>query len=129
MKRSRRDWRPRPSAAGIPETVRESNARWKKYPPEQKQHILDEGNAIYTDMIALMSEDPAAALVQAIVKRWHDHMQHFWSPDDEQLLALADGYNEDPRFLANFEAMQPGLAAFMREAVGVYVKNRSKNRP
>ncbi len=105
-------------------TVRESNARWKKYAPEEKQRILDEGNSIYTDMIALMSEDPAAAPVQAVVRRWHDHMQYFWSPNDEQLLALADGYNEDPRFLANFEAMQPGLAAFMRQAVGVYVRNR-----
>jgi hypothetical protein len=51
-------------------------------------------------------------------------MQYFWSPNDEQLLALANGYNDDPRFLANFEAMKPGLAAFMREAVKIYVNNR-----
>ena len=52
-----------------------------------------------------------------IVKRWHDHTRYFWSPNQEQLLALANDYNDDPRFPENFEAMKPGLAAFMPEAV------------
>jgi DNA-binding transcriptional MerR regulator len=106
------------------ESVRGSNARWKQYPAEKKQRIMDEGNALYNDMIGAMAEGPSSTKVQAIVKRWHDHMQYFWSPNDEQLVALADGYNNDPRFLANFEAMQPGLAAFMREAVKIYVNSR-----
>jgi DNA-binding transcriptional MerR regulator len=105
------------------ESVRASNARWKHYPAVKKQRIMDEGNALYTDMIGAMPEGPSSPKVQAIVKRWHDHMQYFWSPNDEQLLALAKGYNDDPRFLANFEAMKPGLAAFMREAVEVYVNS------
>jgi hypothetical protein len=53
-------------------------------------------------------------------------MQYFWSPNDEQLVGLANGYNEDPRFRANFEKMHPRLAGFMREAVKVYVENRKK---
>jgi MerR family transcriptional regulator, thiopeptide resistance regulator len=107
-----------------PETVRESNARWKRYSPQEQQRILDEGNAVYNDMIAVMSENPASSSVQVVVKRWHDHMRYFWSPNDDQLLALVDGYSEDPRFLENFEAMKPGLARFMRDAVQVYVTNR-----
>jgi DNA-binding transcriptional MerR regulator len=106
------------------ESVRASNARWKHYPPEKKQRIMDEGNALYNDMVGAMPEGPSSPKVQAILKRWHSHMQYFWSPNDEQLLALANGYNNDPRFLANFEAMKPGLAAFMLDAVKVYVKNR-----
>jgi hypothetical protein len=53
-------------------------------------------------------------------------MQNFWSPNDEQLVGLADGYNQDARFRANFDKMHPKLAEFMREAVKVYVKNRKK---
>lgn len=106
------------------ETVRASNARWKQYPPDKKQRILDEGRAIYNDLIALIAEDPSSPRVQAVVRRWHDHMQFFWSPDDEQLLGLVDLYNNDPRFHENFEAMQPGLSAFMRKAVQVYVEDR-----
>lgn len=105
------------------DSVRTSNARWKQYPPEKKARIMDEGNALYRDMIQAMPDGASSPTVQAIVKRWHDHMQYFWSPNDEQLLELARGYTDDPRFLANFEAMQPGLAAFMREAVKVYVAN------
>jgi hypothetical protein len=76
-------------------------------------------------MIAVMSESPSSPNVQAIVKRWHGHLQYFWSPNDEQLRGLADLYNEDAGFHANFEAMQPGLAEFMRDAIREYVKNRS----
>jgi len=107
-----------------PATVRVSNERWKKYSPEERKRIIDEGNALYQDLMVLMSESPSSASVQAIVKRWHDHMQHFWSPDDVQLLGLADLYNEDPKFLANFEALKPGLATFMGEAIRAYVRIR-----
>ena len=106
------------------ESVRASNARWKQYSAAKKQSIMDEGNALYKDMISAMPEGPSSTIVQAIVQRWHAHMQYFWSPNDEQLVALANGYNDDPRFLANFEAMKPGLAAFMRAAVKIYVNNR-----
>ena len=39
----------------------------------------------------------------------------------EQLLGSANGYNDDPRFKANFDKIHPHLAAFMREAVTAYV--------
>lgn len=106
------------------DTVRASNAMWQQYPAEKKKRILDEGNALYEDLIAAMQEGPSSPKVQAIIGRWHAHLQHFWSPTDKQLLGLADLYSEDPRFLASYEAMKAGLAAFMREAVQEYVKNR-----
>jgi len=107
-----------------PETVRESNRKWKAYPPAEKERILAEGRAIYVDLIASMPKGEASAEVQAIIGRWHQHMQYFWSPRDEQLLGLANGYNEDARFRANFDKMHPKLAGFMRSAVKEYVKNR-----
>ncbi len=60
------------------------------------------------------------------VEAWRKHMDYFWTPNDEQLLGLANGYNDDPRFKANFDKIDPGLAAFVREAVEVYVRNRRK---
>ena len=108
------------------ETVRASNKKWKSYSDAEKNKILAEGKAIYTDLAAVMSKGAASKEVQAIVARWHKHMQYFWSPNDEQLLGLADLYNDDPRFKANYENVHPGLAEFMREAVKVYVKNRKK---
>ncbi len=108
------------------ETVSISNRRWKSYSDSEKQHILDEGNAVFMDLAAVKSKGPASKEVQEVISRWHKHMQYFWSPSDEQLLGLADLYNADQRFKANYERAAPGLAEFMRRAVKVYVKNRGK---
>jgi DNA-binding transcriptional MerR regulator len=110
------------------EGVRESNRKWKAYPAAKKEAIMAEGQAVYTDMIAAMPKGAASQDVQAIVERWRRHLEYFWTPNLDQLLALANGYNDDPRFKANFDKMHPQLAEFMREAVKVYVvhqKNKS----
>jgi len=109
-----------------PETVRESNRKWKAYPAAKKEAILAEGNAIYTDMIAAMPKGAASSEVQGIVERWRRHMDYFWTPKLDQLLDLVNGYNDDPRFRANFDKMHPQLAEFFREAVKVYVANQKK---
>ena len=107
-----------------PETVRESNRKWKAYSAAKKEAILAESSAIYKDMIAVMPKGANSAEAQAIVERWRKHMDYFWTPNLEQLLGLANGYVDDPRFKANFDAMHPQLAEFMREAVRVYVASK-----
>jgi len=107
-----------------PETVRESNRKWKAYSAAKKESILAEGKTIYLDMIAGMPKGAESKEVQAIVERWRKHMDYFWTPNLDQLLGLANGYNDDPRFKANFDNIHPQLAAFMREAVKVYVAGK-----
>jgi len=109
-----------------PETVRESNRKWKAYSAAKKESIMAEGKAIYTDLIASMPKGAASKDVQAIIERWRKHMEYFWTPKLDQLLDLANGYTDDPRFKANFDKMHPQLAEFMREAVKVYVENSKK---
>lgn len=109
-----------------PETVRESNRKWKGYSAAKKETILAEGKAIYMDMIAVMPKGVASPEAQAIVERWRRHMDYFWTPNLDQLQAIANGYAEDARFKANFDKMHPQLAEFMREAVAVYVKGKNK---
>ena len=108
------------------ESVRESNRKWKAYPAAKKEAIMAEGSAVYTDMIAAMPKGAASGDVQAIVERWRRHLEYFWKPNLDQLLALANGYNDDPRFKASFDKMHPRLAEFMREAVTIYVENQKK---
>jgi DNA-binding transcriptional MerR regulator len=109
-----------------PATVRASNRKWKSYSESEKQAILAEGKAIYSDLAAAMSAGAGSREVQAVIARWHKHMGYFWSPNDEQLLGLADLYNDDPRFRDNYEKVAPNLSEFMREAVKVYVGGRKK---
>ncbi len=107
-----------------PETVRESNRKWKTYSATKKEAIMAEGSAIYKDMISVMSKGAGSTEAQAIVERWRKHMDYFWTPNLEQLLGIANGYTDDPRFKANFDKMDPRLAEFMRDAVKVYVESK-----
>jgi DNA-binding transcriptional MerR regulator len=108
------------------ESVRESNRKWKSYSAAKKESIMAEGKAIYTELIAAMPKGATSKDVQALIERWRKHMDYFWTPKLDQLLALANGYNDDPRFKANFDKMHPQLAEFISEAVSVYVANQKK---
>ena len=101
-----------------PTIVKESNRKFKALSTAEKQRIFDEGNQISADMVAAMPKGAASPDVQAIVERWRKHMDYFWTPNLEQLNGLAEVYNSDPRFKANFDKIDAGLAEFMREAVG-----------
>ncbi len=107
-----------------PETVKASYQRWRNYSAAEKQRVLDEGNAIYTEIIATMPKGAGSPEVQALVERWRRHMDYFWTPALDQLTGLADHYSQDPRFKANFDKMHPGLAEFMGEAVRIYVERQ-----
>lgn len=109
-----------------PATVKASAKKWKEYTPAEKQRIADEGNALYETILAAMPKGASSPEAQAGVERWRKHMDYFWTPNLDQLLGLADLYNEDPRFKANFDKIDPRLAEFMREAVRVYVDNHKK---
>ena len=109
-----------------PETVKASNRKWKSYSVAEKQRIGEEGNAIYRDILLAMPKGASSPEAQACVERWRHHIEYFWIPNDEQLIGLADLYNDDPRFKANFDKIHPDLAAFMRAAVSVYVDRRKR---
>ncbi|HSL45446.1 MAG TPA: MerR family transcriptional regulator, partial [Anaerolineales bacterium] len=96
------------------EGVRASMKKWKAYSADEKKRIMEEGSKNYMDMVAVMSKGPESPEAQAIVERWRKHMDYFWTPNLDQLLALAKGYYDDPRFKANFDKMHPQLAGFMR---------------
>ena len=105
-----------------PETVRESNRRWNATSEEEQQLILSEGNRIYADLARVIGDGPEAQSVQACIERWHEHIKRFWSPAPEQLVGLAELYSSDERFKKNFDRLDPRLAAFMKEAVRIYVE-------
>ena len=107
-----------------PAIVKESNRKFKSLSAAEKSRIFDEGNQVYADMVAAMPEGAASPEVQTIVERWRKHMETFWTPNLEQLLGLAEMYNSDARFKANFDKIDARLAEFMREAVGEYVKRK-----
>ncbi len=109
-----------------PQTVRTSTKKWNAYTAAEKKRIREEGNAVYIDILASMPKGASSPEAQACMERWRRHIEYFWIPNDEQLVGLAELYNADSRFKANFEKVDPRLAEFMRAAVKVYVQNRKK---
>ncbi len=109
-----------------PAVVKASNKKWKSYSAAEKQRIGEEGNAAYESILAAIPKGAASPEAQAGVERWRRHMDYFWTPRLDQLVGLAQLYNDDPRFKANFDKVHPRLAEFMREAVQIYVKGRMK---
>ncbi len=106
-----------------PEIVRASQKKWKSYTEADKKRIGEEGNAAYRAIVDAIPLGAASKEAQAGVELWRRHMDYFWTPGLDQLNGLAELYNSDPRFKANFDKVDPRLAEFMREAVVVYVKN------
>ena len=101
--------------------LKESQRRWGGYSDEQKAQVLAEGRAIYAQLAAAIPFGPASPQAQEGMARWHQHLRSFYEPTPEILLGLAEGYNSDPAFAEVFHQVHPDLAAFMREAVQVYV--------
>lgn len=103
------------------ERVDQSVKRWNSYSEEEKKRVLEEGGAIYMDIVANMNLGPEAAEIQAMLARWHQHMHYFYEPSLEVLRGLGNMYNEHPDFNATFTAMHPDLPPFLQKAINVYV--------
>ena len=109
-----------------PATVKASAKKWKEYSAAEKTRIGKEGEAVYRELLAAIPKGPGSAEAQAGIERWRRHIEYFWIPNDDQLVGLTDLYNQDARFRANFDKIDPQLASFMREAAKVYVEQRKK---
>ena len=109
-----------------PEVVKASNRKWKSYTKEEKQRIGEEGDTAYREIVAAIPLGPASKEAQEGVKLWRRHMDYFWTPNPEQLVGLAQLYNQDPRFKANFDKIDAGLAEFMLAALTEYVARLKK---
>ena len=109
-----------------PEMVNHSMKLWKSYSPEKKQQVLDEGNAIYTDILALMEQGkiPADPNVQACLVRWHQHMRYFYEPTWAILRGLGQGYAQSPGFRTTFEKMHPDLPDYLHKAIQIYTEGK-----
>ena len=106
-----------------PQIVNQSVKRWNGYTQAQKEAIGSEGNQVYSDMVDAIEagKEPASEEVQAILKRWHDHLRYFYEPTLDILRGLGDLYTTHPDFIANFGKIHPDLADYMRTGINQYV--------
>ncbi len=109
-----------------PDLVNQSMKLWKSYSPEKKQQVLDEGQAVYVDILENMKagKAPGSAEVQGCLVRWHQHMRYFYEPTWTILRGLGFGYANSPEFRATFKKMDPDLPDFLNEAIQIYTEGK-----
>jgi DNA-binding transcriptional MerR regulator len=111
------------------ETYRESNRRVRAWSKEKLAAVKAEGERITGSLAELMDRGPSDAHVQALVGELYEHLRHYYEPTPEVFAGLGRMYFEAPEFHARYEAIRPGLARFLREAMGVYAAGRAGTAP
>lgn len=111
--------------ADNPQVV-QSSQRWSSYSQAKKGEVVARGQEITRQMAGQMEGDPGAPEMQALVAAFHRHINDsFYTCSYETLRGLGQMYVDDPRFRATYEAVRPGLAEFVHEAVMIYTEGKS----
>ena len=63
---------------------------------------------------------PGDPRVQEVTARHYAWVCQFWTPSPEAFAGLGDLYVDHPDFHARYDAIRPGLAEFVRDAMAVY---------
>ncbi len=72
---------------------------------------------------AFLTGDPASKLAQQAADLHKQWLSYYWSDYSKEAHAgLARMYVEDERFTAYYDKVQPGTAAFLRDAILIYTK-------
>lgn len=103
------------------ETASESIMLWNSYSEERRAEIMQEGNAIYDEIVANMDKGTGSSEIRTLLVRWHQHMRYFYEPSIETLGGLGDMYHDHPDFNATFTKLHPDLPDFLKEAIAIYV--------
>jgi DNA-binding transcriptional MerR regulator len=105
---------------GHTEAYQESQRRAKRYTKEDWLAIKAEMNAVLTDAAAAMQadRDPESEDVMDIAERARLSIDRWFYPCSRQMHArLADLYEADERFAANYERRAAGLTAYFASAI------------
>lgn len=104
------------------EQVESSNRKIKNMTEEQYAEIENLSREIMKTLKEAFAEgDPAGEKAQKAVALHRTWLTFFWdSYTKEAHAGIAQMYVDDPRFTAYYDKEQPGLAAFLRDAVLIY---------
>ncbi|MED4571292.1 MerR family transcriptional regulator [Brevibacillus agri] len=106
------------------EQVDRSNRKLKEM-TEEEYNRLEQLNAELHKTLeeAFATGDPGSELAQKAADLHRQWLTFYWdSYSKEAHAGVAQMYVDDPRFTAYYDKTQPGLAAFLRDAVVIYTQ-------
>ena len=88
----------------------------------------DHGGVLFVDLrdhygiTQIVANTGSAAF--AVLADHHAALTRYWTPDAESYTGLGGRYVEDPDFRARYDAVDPRLAGFYRDAMAAYATAR-----
>ncbi len=109
---------------GHSDAYKESAKKTSSYSQDQWKAILENGNMLFTKLATLMDKGPADSDVQETIGAYRQYItDSFYTCTPEIFRGLGEMYVADERFTKNIDKHGEGLAAFMKEAMGIYCDN------
>lgn len=104
------------------DTVEKSNARFMNMTQKEYDEVIKLSEQLMETLSeAFKSGDPACELAQKAADLHKQWLTYFWTEYSKEAHAgLAQMYVDDERFTAYYDRLQPGTAAFLRDAILIY---------
>lgn len=105
-----------------PQEFAESQHRLGRMSAEEQAALFQQGQDITAGLGVLLEAGASIAdgEVQALIGRHYAWVSAFWTPDHDAYVGLGQMYVQDPRFTATYDAVAPGLAQYVCDAMLVW---------
>lgn len=102
--------------------VNKSNAKVKAMSEKEYEEVTNLAEEIMNTLVAAFKTgNPAGELGQKTAELHRKWIEYYWSGYSKEAHAgLAQMYVDDERFTAYYDDKQPGMAAFLRDAIFIY---------
>ncbi len=104
-------------------TARERTKDWTREDYLGAQQQAEQLDAKVLERMRSGAAPDSAATLEVIDEHYRMVSQH-WTPDRESYRGLGSLYVEDPRFRSRYDALAPGLAEYLRDAIAAYAVQR-----
>ena len=110
------------------EQVDAADRRVARLTVEDRAEIQAEIRSIDEAMASLVGSDPSAPAAQQEAERWFRLINNrFYACTPEMFAGLSDLYVSDSRFRQHYDAIRPGLAAFLSAAMRIYAERLAQD--
>ena len=108
-----------------PKLVDEVNRKVSKWSKKKWDAVRSEGDEVLRQLAVLKGKPVNGPAVQALVARYHAHLNNFYQVSAAVYRGLGSLYVEDPRFRKNFDRFGSGLADYLKKAIEYYCDKSS----
>lgn len=113
---------------GNTDAYRQSMAKVSKMTKAEMEELKKKGIEHTKKLAAVMGLPIGSKEVQDLIAESYKGIQFFYDCSIEMFRNLGQMYVNDPRFTKYYDKHRPGLAVFVRDAIGYFCDQRQKNK-